>query len=62
MVKIATFETNLYRIPLPTPVRGASTGIMSDFDMVMVRLTDDDGVEGTGYTAVMLGKGHPSPP
>ncbi len=57
MAKIATFETNLYRIPLPTPVRGASTGIMSDFDMVMVRLTDDDGVEGTGYTAVMLGQG-----
>jgi L-alanine-DL-glutamate epimerase-like enolase superfamily enzyme len=57
MARIATFETTLYRIPLATPVQAASTAVMREFDMVMVRLVDGDGAEGTGYTALMPGQG-----
>lgn len=57
MPRIETLETILYRIPLAVPVQAASTGVMSDFDMVMVRLRDSDGVEGCGYTALMAGQG-----
>lgn len=57
MARIDSLETTLYRIPLPEPVQGASTAVMSAFDMVMVRLRDADGAEGCGYTVLMTGQG-----
>jgi hypothetical protein len=56
-LKIDRFESNIYRIPLSTPVEAASHGVMSEFDMVVVRLRDSDGVEGCGYTVLHAGHG-----
>ncbi|MEM7255128.1 MAG: mandelate racemase/muconate lactonizing enzyme family protein, partial [Pseudomonadota bacterium] len=56
-MKIATIETTLYRVPLAVPVQAASTGEMRAFDMIMVRIRDDDGVEGCGYTVLLAGQG-----
>ena len=57
MTKIKTLETILYRLPLPEPVEAAAAGVMSKFELVMVRLRDTDGVEGCGYTALMVNQG-----
>ena len=56
-VKIERIETTLYRIPLATPVEAASHGVMSEFDMVAVRLTDSGGGTGCGYTVLNAGHG-----
>lgn len=56
-MKIERVDTKLYRIPLPTPVAAASTGAMSEFDMVLVHVTDDDGAVGSGYTVTLPGQG-----
>lgn len=50
-------QTDLYRLPLPTPVQAASTGVMSEFDMVVSRIRDSGGAEGSGYTVMMPGQG-----
>ena len=57
MTKIKTLETILYRFPLPEPVEAAAAGVMSEFELVMVRLRNTDGVEGSGYTALMVNQG-----
>ncbi len=56
-MKIERIETTLYRIPLATPVEAASHGVMSEFDMVAVRLADSDGGTGCGYTVLNAGHG-----
>jgi L-alanine-DL-glutamate epimerase-like enolase superfamily enzyme len=56
-MKIERIETMLYRIPLATPVEAASHGVMSEFDMVAVRLTDSGGGTGCGYTVLNAGHG-----
>ncbi len=56
-MKIDRIETTVYRLPLPTPVQAASTGVMSEFDMVMSRITDSDGASGCGYTVLFPGQG-----
>ena len=57
MRKIDKIETTLYRLPLPEAVEAASSGVMSDLDMVMVRLWDTDGVEGCGYNPLFTNQG-----
>ena len=57
MTKITNLETILYRLPLPEPVEAAATGVMSEFEMVMVRITDTDGNQGCGYTGLMVNQG-----
>ena len=57
MTTIKNLETTLYRLPLPEPVAAAAAGVMSEFEMVMVRVTDSDGHEGCGYTALMINQG-----
>ena len=42
MTKIDKIETTLYRLPLPEAVEAASSGVMADIDMVMVRVWDSD--------------------
>lgn len=54
---IEHIQTDLYRLPLPTPVQAASTGVMREFDMVVSRIRDADGAEGSGYTVMMPGQG-----
>ena len=56
-MKIERIETTLYRIPLATPVEAASHGVMSEFDLVAVRLTDSAGGTGCGYTVLNAGHG-----
>jgi len=56
-MKIERIETTLYRIPLATPVEAASHGVMREFDLVAVRLTDSAGGRGCGYTVLNAGHG-----
>ncbi|MEE8554897.1 MAG: mandelate racemase/muconate lactonizing enzyme family protein [bacterium] len=56
-MKIESLEAGLYRIPLPETLTDATHGEMRDFDLVTVRLRDDDGVEGLGYTYAHRGGG-----
>ena len=56
-MKLTSIDTTLYRIPLPVPIQAASTSIMKGFDMVMVRVTDNDGNTGCGYTVMHEGFG-----
>jgi L-alanine-DL-glutamate epimerase-like enolase superfamily enzyme len=39
-----------YRIPLPTVLSDSTHGTIAAFELVTVRVHDDDGVEGVGYT------------
>ena len=39
-----------YRIPLPTVLTDSTHGEMPDFQLITVRIVDEDGVEGVGYT------------
>lgn len=56
-MKIERIETKIFRIPLATPVEAAGHGVMSEFDMVAVRLTDSAGGTGCGYTVLNAGHG-----
>ena len=47
---IETVETTHYRIPLPTVLTDSTHGTMSHFELVTVRIRDDEGAEGVGYT------------
>ena len=56
-MKIDRVESTIYRIPLATPMEAASHGVMSEFDLVVVRLRDSDGAQGCGYTVLHAGHG-----
>ena len=56
-MKIKLVETEVYRIPLTEPVQAYAAGILDGFDMVVVKITDEDGNIGTGYTALMKKQG-----
>ncbi|RME70655.1 MAG: mandelate racemase/muconate lactonizing enzyme family protein [Chloroflexi bacterium] len=47
---ISDLTTRHYRIPLPTPMADSTHGNMSHFEVIMVRLATEDGLEGLGYT------------
>ncbi len=49
-MKIASLETALYRIELPVPLSDSTHGTMTHFELVTVRLRDEAGAEGVGYT------------
>jgi L-alanine-DL-glutamate epimerase-like enolase superfamily enzyme len=57
MRSIDRIETTLHRIPLPEPIEAYAAGVMKAFDMVSVRITNSDGVEGCGYTVLHEGQG-----
>jgi len=48
--KIASVEPGHYRIPLPVALSDSTHGTMTGFDIVTVRISDQDGAEGVGYT------------
>ena len=50
MAKITSVTTGFYRVPLPEVLTDSMHGIMRDFELVTVRVSDADGVEGVGYT------------
>jgi L-alanine-DL-glutamate epimerase-like enolase superfamily enzyme len=47
---IANIACDHYRIPLPTTLSDSTHGDMSDFELIVVRITDDQGGVGLGYT------------
>ena len=47
---IKNVETKHYRIPLRTDMSDAMHGVMTHFEVIMVRLESEDGVHGLGYT------------
>ena len=50
MPRLAQLETALYRIQLPTVLTDSTHGEMAAFELVTVRLRDEEGAEGSGYT------------
>jgi len=50
MPNIVSLETGHYRVPLPSVLTDSMHGVMRDFEIVIVRLRDREGTEGTGYT------------
>ncbi len=56
-MKIDRLDVDTFRIPLPQPIEAAAAGVMTGFDMVLVRITDSDGAKGSGYTICHQGQG-----
>jgi L-alanine-DL-glutamate epimerase-like enolase superfamily enzyme len=50
MAKIRSAIAGFYRISLETPLSDSTHGIMTAFELITLRLTDEDGEEGVGYT------------
>jgi L-alanine-DL-glutamate epimerase-like enolase superfamily enzyme len=50
MAKIKSVEPGFYRIPLDVPLSDSTHGVMEAFELVTVRVTDEDGETGVGYT------------
>lgn len=57
MAAIQSLEVDLFDVPMPVPVAGASTGVMVGFDMVVCRVTDADGATGAGFSVMHQGQG-----
>lgn len=47
---ISKIACDHYRIPLPVTLSDSTHGDMTHFDLITVRISDADGVEGLGYT------------
>jgi len=50
MPRIKVISADHFQIPLPVTLTDATHGEMSDFDIVTVRIRDEDGNDGLGYT------------
>ncbi|HWL68730.1 MAG TPA: mandelate racemase/muconate lactonizing enzyme family protein [Geminicoccus sp.] len=50
MPAIRSVQPGYYRIPLPTALTDSTHGVMRDFELLTVRVTDADGAEGVGYS------------
>lgn len=50
MAKIEKVQTDLYKIPLAQALTDSTHGMMVDFELITVRVTDSDGATGLGYT------------
>src|SRR5919198_1903362 len=49
-MRIRHVQADHYLIPLPTVLSDSTHGSIRGFELVTVRLRDDDGAEGVGYT------------
>ena len=47
---IASLQADHYRVPLPVAVSDSTHGVMEAFELITVRVRDQDGAEGLGYT------------
>ena len=50
MPSVAAVESEFCRVPLPRPAADSARGVMRDFELIVARVRDDEGAEGTGYT------------
>ncbi|MDQ6620363.1 MAG: mandelate racemase/muconate lactonizing enzyme family protein [Pseudomonadota bacterium] len=50
MTTIAHLRSDAYRVPLEVTLTDSTHGAMQSFELVTVRITDDEGAEGLGYT------------
>ena len=50
MTIIASVRTDYYLVPLEVVLSDSTHGSIPHFELVTVRITDDDGIEGVGYT------------
>ena len=50
MAKLKSTDAQHFRVPLDAPASDSTHGVMTSFELVTVRVTDDDGQEGVGYT------------
>ena len=50
MPKIESIEAGHYRIPLDVPLTDSTHGVMTAFEVITIRIFDEDGQEGVGYT------------
>jgi len=50
MSKVTRLEVDHFSIPLPVVLSDSTHGDMSEFGLITVRLTDDEGAQGMGYT------------
>jgi len=50
MITITAVGVDHYRIPLPLVLSDSTHGEIAEFELVTVRIRDDSGVEGLGYT------------
>ncbi len=49
-MKIESIQADCYRIPLPNVLADSTHGEMTHFQLITVRVRDDEGLEGVGYT------------
>ena len=49
-MKIKTMDTALFQIPLAVPLSDSTHGEMPFFELITVRIKDEEGCEGLGYT------------
>ena len=50
MAKIRSVVADHYRVPLAATLSDSTHGAMDDFELITVRIRDEDGMEGLGYT------------
>ncbi|PPG38135.1 uroporphyrinogen decarboxylase [Pseudoclavibacter sp. RFBA6] len=50
MARIQSVAADHYRVPLPVKLTDSMHGDMDDFELITVRIRDEDGIEGLGYT------------
>lgn len=50
MSKIASVVADHYRVPLAVRLTDSMHGAMDDFELITVRIRDEDGMQGLGYT------------
>lgn len=50
MPKITDIQARLFRVPLDEPMADAKHGAHTDFELITVTITTEDGHSGTGYT------------
>jgi L-alanine-DL-glutamate epimerase-like enolase superfamily enzyme len=54
-LRITRVDTEAYRIPLPVPLSDATHGTIPAFELLVLRLCCDEGVQGTGYAYTIRG-------
>jgi len=58
MAVIKSIRTDAFKVPLAAVLTDSMHGVMADFELMTVRITDADGIQGMGYTyAVNSGAG-----
>ena len=56
-MEISNVDVKTYKIPLPEPVEAYAAGVMKAFDLVICKITNNDGIQGVGYITVHENQG-----